>query len=65
MSVGPGAAIALGLGMALVIEGVALALLTERMDRLMAWIAASQRAQRRTIGLAMVAAGVGVVWLVV
>lgn len=65
MSVGPGAAIALGLGMALVIEGVALALLPERMDRLMAWIAASPRAQRRTIGLAMVAAGVGVVWLVV
>lgn len=52
-----------GLGAVLVIEGLALALAPLRMERLLVAIAALGRDQRRFIGLALLAFGVGLLWL--
>ncbi|MBC2833942.1 DUF2065 domain-containing protein [Paragemmobacter straminiformis] len=52
-----------GLGAVLVIEGLAMALAPLRMERLLATLAALSRDQRRAIGLAVLASGVGLLWL--
>ncbi|MFD2174074.1 DUF2065 family protein [Rhodobacter lacus] len=52
------------LGLVLVIEGLALALAPRRIEEVLALIAALGPEGRRRIGLAAVAAGVGVVALV-
>lgn len=48
----------LGLGLVLVLEGLAFALAPSRMDQILAMIAAIPAAQRRLIGLGMVTLGV-------
>jgi uncharacterized protein YjeT (DUF2065 family) len=53
----------LGLGLVLVIEGLALALAPSRMEDLLAAFAAMPRDRRRLIGLAALALGVLLVWL--
>jgi len=53
----------LGLGLVLVIEGLALALAPSRMEDLLAAFAAIPRDRRRMIGLAALALGVALVWL--
>jgi uncharacterized protein YjeT (DUF2065 family) len=53
----------LGIGLVLVIEGLALALAPSRMEDLLARFAAMPRDQRRLIGLLAVAAGVLLVGL--
>ena len=53
----------LGLGLVLVIEGLALALAPSRLEDLLAAFAALSRDRRRMIGLAALAAGVALVWL--
>jgi uncharacterized protein YjeT (DUF2065 family) len=53
----------LAIGLVLVVEGLALALAPARMEQVMAAIAAMSRDRRRLIGLAMLAAGVLLVWL--
>lgn len=53
----------LGLGMALVIEGLVLALAPSRLDALVALVASLSRDQRRIMGL--VALGLGVVLVLV
>ena len=62
--IGLGAALALGLGITLVIEGLVLALLPGRLEQIMALIHRMPQSDRRTIGLGMVALGVIVVWSV-
>jgi uncharacterized protein len=53
----------LGLGLVLVIEGLALALAPSRMEDLLAALVAMSRDRRRMIGLAALALGVALVWL--
>ena len=53
----------LGLGLVLVIEGLALALAPSRLEELLAAVAALSRDRRRVIGLCAMALGVGLVWL--
>ena len=55
--------ILLGLGLVLVIEGLVFALAPSRLDEIVALMAKLGPEQRRTIGLAAVALGVGLVWL--
>lgn len=55
--------ILLGLGLVLVIEGLAFALAPSRLEDLLAFIAALGRERRRAIGLAMVSAGIVLIWL--
>jgi uncharacterized protein YjeT (DUF2065 family) len=55
--------IALALGLVLVVEGLALALAPSRLEDVVAMIARMPRETRRTIGLAMLAAGTVLVWL--
>lgn len=52
-----------GLGMVLVIEGLALALAPSRMEDLLKAIAALGRDRRRLIGLVAMALGLALVWL--
>lgn len=54
--------ILLGLGLVLVVEGLAFALAPSRMADIVALLAALSPEQRRMIGLAMLALGVGLVW---
>lgn len=56
-------AVLLGLGLVLVIEGLAFALAPSRMEDIVALIARIPPETRRMIGLGMVAAGVALVWL--
>ena len=51
----------LGLGLVLVIEGLVLALAPLRMEDLLRVLATLSAEQRRTLGLMVVAAGVGLV----
>jgi uncharacterized protein YjeT (DUF2065 family) len=53
----------LGLGLVLVIEGLALALAPSRMEDLLAAFSAMSLDRRRMIGLVALAAGVALVWL--
>lgn len=53
----------LGLGLVLVIEGLALALAPSRMEDLLAALVAMSRDRRRMIGLGALALGVALVWL--
>jgi uncharacterized protein YjeT (DUF2065 family) len=62
--IGLGAALALGLGITLVIEGLVLALLPGRLEQIMALVQRIRQSDRRVIGLGMVALGVVVVWSV-
>lgn len=55
--------VVLALGLVLAVEGLAFALAPSRMDQIVAMIAAIPPERRRMIGLAMLAAGVGLVWL--
>ena len=55
--------ILLGLGLVLVIEGLAFALAPSRMSDIVAMLAALSPEQRRMIGLAMLALGVVLVWV--
>lgn len=55
--------IALGLGLVLVIEGLALALAPRRLDQVVALLSAMPSETRRRLGLAMVAAGTGLLML--
>ena len=52
-----------GLGLVLVIEGLALALAPSRIEEALALLASLGPERRRTLGLVAVAAGVGVVAL--
>lgn len=52
----------LGLGLVLVIEGLALALAPSRIEQLLAFFAALSPERRRSLGLATVATGVLLVW---
>jgi uncharacterized protein len=55
--------ILLGIGLVLVIEGLAIALAPSRIEQLLALFAAMGRDRRRVLGLAAVALGVFLVWL--
>ena len=55
--------VALGFGLVLVIEGLVFALAPSRLDEIVALMAKLSPEQRRGIGLAAVALGVGLVWL--
>lgn len=55
--------LALAVGLVLVIEGLAFALAPSRLEDVVAVIARMPRDRRRAIGLAMLAAGVVLVWL--
>lgn len=55
--------ILLGIGLVLVIEGLAIALAPSRIEQVLAVLAAMGRDRRRLIGLAALALGVGLVWL--
>lgn len=52
-----------GLGIVLVVEGLAMALAPLRMERLLHLLAALSRDQRRMIGLCILAFGTVLVWL--
>lgn len=52
-----------GLGLVLVIEGLAIALAPLRIEDMLATLARFSRDQRRAIGLIAVACGVALVWL--
>lgn len=52
-----------GLGIVLVVEGLAMALAPLRMERLLEVLALMTRDQKRAIGLGILALGVGLVWL--
>lgn len=56
-------AIALAIGLVLVIEGLAFALAPSRFEDLLALIAAMSQDRRRMIGLSVVALGVVIIWL--
>ncbi|MFA5538038.1 MAG: DUF2065 domain-containing protein [Gemmobacter sp.] len=53
----------LALGLVLVVEGLAFALAPSRLEDIVAMIARMPRDTRRMIGLGMLAAGVGLVWI--
>ncbi len=53
----------LALGLVLAVEGLALALAPSRLDQVVAMIVRMPRDRRRAVGLAMLAAGVALVWL--
>jgi uncharacterized protein YjeT (DUF2065 family) len=53
----------LGLGLVLVVEGLALALAPSRMEDALRLIAALGRERRRMLGLVALALGVGLVWI--
>jgi len=55
--------IALGLGLVLVIEGLVFALAPSRLDEIVEMMAKLTPEQRRGMGVAAVAVGVGLVWL--
>ena len=55
--------IALALGLVLVVEGLAFALAPSRLEEIVALIARMPQETRRMIGLAMLAAGVVLVWI--
>lgn len=55
--------LALGFGLALVIEGLVFALAPSRLDDILKMMAALSHEQRRVIGLVAVAVGVVLVWL--
>jgi uncharacterized protein YjeT (DUF2065 family) len=57
-------ALATGFGLALVIEGLVVVMLPRRLDAMVRAIAELSFAARRRAGLALVAAGVAVVWFV-
>jgi uncharacterized protein len=52
----------LGLGLVLVIEGLALALAPSRIEQLLAFFATLSPERRRNLGLAAIATGVLLVW---
>lgn len=54
--------ILLAVGLVLVVEGLAFALAPSRMEEIVAMIASLSPERRRMIGLAMLAAGVALVW---
>ena len=56
------AALVTGAGMALVVEGLALALLPRRLEDLVETFARMPLERRRVLGLAAVALGVAIVW---
>ena len=53
----------LGLGLVLVIEGLALALAPSRLEQVLALLASLGRDRRRLVGLVSVALGTGLIWL--
>lgn len=53
----------LGLGLVLVIEGLALALAPSRVEQVLALLASLGRDRRRLVGLVSVALGTGLIWL--
>lgn len=53
----------LGIGLVFVIEGLALALAPNRMERLLETFVAMSRDRRRLMGLAAMGFGVALVWL--
>lgn len=53
----------LGLGLVLVIEGLALALAPSRVEQVLALLASLGRDRRRLVGLISVALGTGLIWL--
>jgi uncharacterized protein YjeT (DUF2065 family) len=53
----------LALGLVLVVEGLALALAPSRMEEALRLIVAMGRDRRRMLGLAALAAGVGLIWI--
>ena len=53
----------LAVGLIAVIEGLVLALAPLRFEDLLEWLRGLDPQTRRTIGLAMICAGVGLVWL--
>jgi uncharacterized protein YjeT (DUF2065 family) len=53
----------LGLGLVLVVEGLALALAPSRIEEILAFFARLPLEARRTIGLAALAAGITLIWL--
>ncbi len=55
--------ILLGIGLVLVIEGLAIALAPSRIEQVLAFFAAKDRDRRRLLGLCALAGGVGLVWL--
>jgi uncharacterized protein len=55
--------VVLALGLVLAVEGLAFALAPSRMEQIVATVAAIPPEVRRIIGLLMLAAGVGLVWL--
>jgi len=55
--------VVLALGLVLAVEGLAFALAPSRMEQIVATIAAIPPEVRRIIGLLMLAAGVGLVWI--
>jgi uncharacterized protein len=55
--------LALGIGLVLVIEGLALALAPSRLEDALRIISALGRDQRRVIGLVAVAVGVTLLWI--
>lgn len=55
--------LALAIGLVLAVEGLAFALAPSRLEEVVAVIARMPRDRRRAIGLAMLAAGVVLVWL--
>ncbi len=55
--------ILLGIGLVLVIEGLAIALAPSRIEQVLAFFAAMDRDRRRLLGLVALAVGVALVWL--
>lgn len=55
--------ILLGIGLVLVIEGLAIALAPSRIEQVLAFFAMMDRDRRRLLGLAALAAGIALVWL--
>ena len=53
----------LGLGLALVFEGLIFALLPGRLENILATIPTMSRDRRRVVGLVAIAFGVALVWL--
>jgi hypothetical protein len=53
----------MAIGLVLVVEGLALALAPSRMEEALRLIVAMGRDRRRMLGLAALAAGVGLIWI--